>query len=77
MKLTARERVNTLLDKGSFVELDKHVIHRCTDFGMEERHIEGEPTVYITTVKPILLCKGNEKKSKRVKDLVKVIIFVI
>ncbi len=45
MKLTARERVNTLLDKGSFVELDKHVIHRCTDFGMEERHIEGDGVI--------------------------------
>ena len=40
-KLTARERIETLLDRGTFVELDKHVVHRCTDFGMEEERREG------------------------------------
>ncbi|NLK43371.1 MAG: methylmalonyl-CoA carboxyltransferase [Tissierellia bacterium] len=35
-KLTARERINLLFDEGSFVELDKFVEHRCTNFGMEE-----------------------------------------
>ena len=34
-KLTARERIDMLLVKGSFIELDKLVTHRCTDFGME------------------------------------------
>ena len=34
-KLTARERIDLLLEKGSFIELDKLVTHRCTDFGME------------------------------------------
>lgn len=33
-KLTARERVNVLLDKGSFREYDMFVEHACTDFGM-------------------------------------------
>ena len=33
-KLTARERIELLLDPGSFVEIDKFVTHRCTDFGM-------------------------------------------
>ena len=33
-KLTARERIDLLLDKGSFVEMDKFVVHRCTDFNM-------------------------------------------
>ena len=33
-KLTARERIELLLDPGSFVELDKFVTHRCADFGM-------------------------------------------
>ncbi|XP_071949379.1 propionyl-CoA carboxylase beta chain, mitochondrial-like [Antedon mediterranea] len=35
-KLTARERVNLLMDPGSFVEFDTFVEHRCTDFGMAE-----------------------------------------
>ncbi|HEY8363354.1 MAG TPA: carboxyl transferase domain-containing protein [Tissierellaceae bacterium] len=35
-KLTARERLNLLFDEGSFVELDKFVEHRCTNFGMEK-----------------------------------------
>lgn len=34
-KLTARERINFLFDAGSFVEIDKFVEHRCTNFGME------------------------------------------
>ena len=33
-KLTARERINLLFDEGSFVEVDKFVEHRCTNFGM-------------------------------------------
>ena len=35
-KLTARERIEKLLDPGSFVELDRFVTHRCTNFGMGE-----------------------------------------
>ena len=41
-KLTARERINLLLDEGSFEELDKFVRHRCTDFGMEEQRPAGD-----------------------------------
>jgi propionyl-CoA carboxylase beta subunit len=41
-KLTARERVNLLLDEGSFEELDKFVRHHCTDFGMEEQRPAGD-----------------------------------
>ncbi len=44
-KLTARERVNLLLDKGSFEELDKFVVHRCSDFGMEKQKILGDGVV--------------------------------
>jgi propionyl-CoA carboxylase beta chain len=44
-KLTARERVDLLLDEGSFVELDRFVTHRCTDFGMEEQQILGDGVV--------------------------------
>jgi propionyl-CoA carboxylase beta chain len=41
-KLTARERINLLLDEGTFEELDKFVRHRCTDFGMEDQRPVGD-----------------------------------
>ncbi len=44
-KLTARERIDLLLDPGSFVELDKFVTHRCTDFGMAEQKYLGDGVV--------------------------------
>jgi acetyl-CoA carboxylase carboxyltransferase component len=44
-KLTARERLERLLDPGSFVELDALVTHRCTDFGMERRRGLGDGVV--------------------------------
>jgi len=44
-RLTARERVDFLLDEGSFVELDKFKTHRCDDFGMDQRRIPGDGVV--------------------------------
>ncbi len=44
-RLTARERVEMLLDPGSFVEMDKFVTHRCTDFGIETTKIPGDGVV--------------------------------
>ncbi len=44
-KLTARERVNLLLDEGSFQETDKLVIHQSHDFGMEKKRIHGDGVV--------------------------------
>lgn len=44
-KLTARERISLLLDPGSFVELDKFVTHRCSDFAMDEQKILGDGVV--------------------------------
>jgi propionyl-CoA carboxylase beta chain len=41
-KLSARERIELLLDEGSFEELDKFVTHRCTDFGMESQKPLGD-----------------------------------
>jgi propionyl-CoA carboxylase beta chain len=41
-KLTARERIELLLDEGSFEELDKFVTHRCADFGIEEQRPAGD-----------------------------------
>ncbi|RAP41329.1 methylmalonyl-CoA carboxyltransferase [Rhodovulum viride] len=44
-KLTARERIELLLDEGSFEEFDMFVAHRCTDFGMEESRPYGDGVV--------------------------------
>jgi propionyl-CoA carboxylase beta chain len=44
-KLAARERVELLLDPGSFVEIDGLVAHRCVDFGMEKQRIPGDGVV--------------------------------
>src|SRR6202045_3809739 len=44
-RMTARERVEFLLDRGSFVELDKFKTHRITDFDMAERKIPGHRVV--------------------------------
>ncbi|MBK8173288.1 MAG: acyl-CoA carboxylase subunit beta [Sandaracinaceae bacterium] len=44
-KLTARERVELLVDPGSFVEMDRLVVHRSHDFGMDEHKIPGDGVV--------------------------------
>ena len=44
-KLTARERLQKLLDAGSFEEFDMFVQHRCTDFGMDAQHFDGDGVV--------------------------------
>jgi len=44
-KLTARERLDILLDEGSFEEVDGYVEHNCVDFGMDESHIPGDGVV--------------------------------
>ncbi|MBW8755598.1 MAG: acyl-CoA carboxylase subunit beta [Sphingomonadales bacterium] len=44
-KLTARERLDILLDEDSFEEVDGYVEHNCVDFGMAEEHIPGDGVV--------------------------------
>ena len=44
-KLTARERIELLLDEGSFEEWDMFVEHRCTDFGMEQQKFPGDGVI--------------------------------
>ncbi|MFO0678278.1 MAG: carboxyl transferase domain-containing protein, partial [Polyangiaceae bacterium] len=44
-KLSARERIDLFLDPGTFVEFDRFVTHRCTDFGMEAQKILGDGVV--------------------------------
>lgn len=44
-KLTARERIDLLLDKGSFVEIDKFVVHNCTNFDIDKTKIPGDGVV--------------------------------
>lgn len=44
-KLTARERIELLVDEGSFDEIDAFVIHRATDFGLDKHHFPGDGVV--------------------------------
>lgn len=44
-RLTARERLDVLLDPGSFVETDRFVTHRCTNFGMEKNVVPGDGVI--------------------------------
>src|SRR5687767_13078119 len=44
-KLSARERLDALLDEGSFVELDRFVTHRSTDFGLDKQKVYGDGVV--------------------------------
>ncbi len=44
-KLTARERIDALVDPGTFVELDKFVTHRCTDFGLASEKFYGDGVI--------------------------------
>ncbi len=44
-KLTARERIDAFLDAGTFRELDRFVVHRCTDFGMDGKKVPGDGVV--------------------------------
>ncbi|MBF0612214.1 MAG: acyl-CoA carboxylase subunit beta [Magnetococcales bacterium] len=44
-KLTARERLDALMDPGSFEEMDMFVEHNCTDFGMDKSHVAGDGVV--------------------------------
>ena len=44
-RLTARERIDRLLDPGSFVEVDEFVVHRCTDFDMDKKKVLGDGVV--------------------------------
>src|SRR5471030_545718 len=83
-KLSARERVDLLLDAGSFEEMDKLVQHRCRDFGMDQQvipgygvitgfgHVNGRP-VYVFaqyfTVFGGSMSETNAKKICKVMDL--------
>jgi len=44
-RLTARERIDVLLDRGSFEEYDMYVEHNCVDFGMQEQVVPGDGVV--------------------------------
>jgi propionyl-CoA carboxylase beta chain len=83
-KLSARERIELLLDEGTFQELDKLVRHRCHDFGMDEQVIDGDGfvtgygrihgrTVYVFaqdfTVFGGSLSEANAQKICKIMDL--------
>ncbi len=44
-KLTARERIEAVLDKDSFIEIDAFVVHTCVDFGMQDKKIIGDGVI--------------------------------
>ncbi|SIS82963.1 propionyl-CoA carboxylase beta chain [Belliella pelovolcani] len=44
-KLTARERIHLLMDEGTFQEIDKFVMHRAKDFGLDKEHYLGDGVV--------------------------------
>jgi propionyl-CoA carboxylase beta chain len=44
-KMTARERLDHLLDPGSFVEMDEFVVHDCNDFGMQDKKVLGDGVI--------------------------------
>ena len=44
-RMTARERIDMLLDKGTFNEIDKFVIHNCSNLGMDKSHLAGDGVV--------------------------------
>src|SRR5438046_9854368 len=44
-KMTARERIDALVDPGSFIEIDRFVVHQTVDFGMAEKKILGDGDV--------------------------------
>src|SRR5881409_3282705 len=44
-KMTARERIYALVDPGTFIEIDRFVVHQTTDFGMAEKRIYGDGVV--------------------------------
>ena len=44
-KMTARERLETLFDPNTFVEIDAFVVHRCYYFGQEKQHFPGDGVV--------------------------------
>src|SRR5215208_477486 len=62
-KLTARERLDLLLDEGSFVELDRFVTHRSTDFGLDQQIFPGDGVV--TTPSPGKICWSSPKSVER------------
>ena len=83
-KLTARERIDLLLDPASFNELDKFVVHRCKDYGMDGARIPGDGVVsgygriegrlvfvyaYDFTVFGGTLSAENARKIMKVQDL--------
>jgi len=54
-KYTARERIERLIDPGSFLEFDRFVKHKCTSFGMDKQHFQ-------VTVLLLVWLKSTDRK---------------
>ena len=59
-KLTARERIDILLDPGSFVEVDRLRVHRSLDFGMDKSHPAGDGMANLKKAKIALVTRRAE-----------------
>ena len=60
-KLTARERIHLLLDKGTFVEMDRFKTHRCADFGMEGQKIPGDGVITVASLERAIEIRTGEQ----------------
>jgi acetyl-CoA carboxylase carboxyltransferase component len=74
-KLTARERIEVLLDEGSFEEFDMYVTHRAVDFGMAGQKVAGDGVVTASGVVPQISvimgpCAGGAVYSPAITDFI-------
>ena len=60
-KLLARERLDILLDNGSFVELDRLRTHDCTDFGLDKQKFLGDAVVTGTAPSMVAWCTSTRR----------------
>ena len=67
-RMTARERIDMLLDKGSFNELDKFVNHRCTNFGMEKKQIAGDGILAMRVYGRSSFILGQSKSDRAIQE---------
>ena len=75
-KLTARERLELLLDNNSFEEWDMFVEHRCSDFDMDQQHVPGDGVIiarltadwYLSLVKILRFLAVHYRKPMRKKS---------
>ena len=68
-KLTARERIDRLLDTGSFLEVDPYITHRHSAFGLDEKQIPGDAVVVGDTFGKIRAMAFSPVGKRRYRDI--------